>query len=56
VRSVQCGYKEMFGSIEQARTLVESEESSFEAPACRDMSLGAEELNGVESSELPVAK
>jgi hypothetical protein len=37
--SLQSGYKEVF-SIEQYRT-----ESSFETPACRDMSLGSEELN-----------
>jgi hypothetical protein len=30
--------------------------SSFEKPACRDMNLGAEELNGVDSSELAVAE
>jgi hypothetical protein len=28
----------------------------FETPSCRDMSLGAEELNWVESSELAVAQ
>jgi hypothetical protein len=42
---VQGGYKEVFGSIEEYRTVVESEESRFRKPACRDMSLGAEELN-----------
>jgi hypothetical protein len=31
-------------------------ESSFETPACQDMSLEAEELNCVESSELAVAE
>jgi hypothetical protein len=31
-------------------------ELSFETPAYRDMSLGAEELNSVESSELAVAE
>jgi hypothetical protein len=31
---------------------VESEGSNFETPGCLDMSLGAEEMNGVESSEL----
>jgi hypothetical protein len=31
--------------IKKYRTVVESEESSFGAPGCRDMSLGAEELN-----------
>jgi hypothetical protein len=30
--------------------------SSFETPACQDMSLGAEELKSVESSELAVAE
>jgi hypothetical protein len=40
--SVQSGYKEVFGSIEQYRTVVGSEESSFETPACRHMSFGAE--------------
>jgi hypothetical protein len=43
--SVQSGYKEVFHSLEQYRTIVKSGESSFETPACRDMSLGAEELN-----------
>jgi hypothetical protein len=33
-------------------TIVGSGESSVETPACRDMSLGAEELIRVESSEL----
>jgi hypothetical protein len=42
---VQSGYKEVFGSIEQYSTVVESGELSFEIPACRDMSLGTEELN-----------
>jgi hypothetical protein len=42
----------VFGSIKQHRTVVGSEESNFEAPACRNMRFGAEELNGVESSEL----
>jgi hypothetical protein len=37
---MQNGEKEVFGSIEQYRT-----ESSFETLACRDMRLGAEELN-----------
>jgi hypothetical protein len=43
--SVQSGYKEVLSSIEQYITGVESEESSFETPACRDMNLGAEKLN-----------
>jgi fructosamine-3-kinase len=38
--SVQSGYKEVFSSTENNRV-----ESSFETPACRDMSLGAEELS-----------
>jgi hypothetical protein len=42
--SVQRGYKEVFSSIEW------SEESSFETPACRDMSLGTQELNWVENN------
>jgi hypothetical protein len=33
------------GSVQQNRIGVGSEESSFEMPACQDMSLGAEELN-----------
>jgi hypothetical protein len=45
--SMQSGYKEVFSSIEL---------SSFEMPACQDMSLGAEELNSVESLELAVAE
>jgi hypothetical protein len=35
----------VFGSIEQDTT-----ESSFETIACRDMSLGAEELNSFENN------
>jgi hypothetical protein len=31
-------------------------QSSFETPACQDMSFGVEELNSVESSELAVAE
>jgi hypothetical protein len=43
---MQSGYKEEFRSWqEHYRAAVQIEESSFEAPACRDMSLGAEELN-----------
>jgi hypothetical protein len=38
--SVQSVYKEVFRNIEQDGT-----ESSFETPACQNMSLGAEELN-----------
>jgi hypothetical protein len=48
---LQNGYKEVFGSIEQSRV-----ESSFETPACQDMSFGAEDLNLVESSELAAAE
>jgi hypothetical protein len=33
-----------------------SEKSSFGAPACWDMSLGAEEMNSVECSELAAAE
>jgi hypothetical protein len=41
----------------QNRAVVECrEETSFGTPACRDMSLGAEELNSLESSELAVAE
>jgi hypothetical protein len=47
VWSMQSSYKEVFSSIEL---------SSFEMPACQDMSLGAEELNSVKSSELAVAE
>jgi hypothetical protein len=46
--SVQSGSKEDFSCSRV--------ESSFETPACQHVSLGAEELNGVESSELAVAK
>jgi hypothetical protein len=48
--SVQSGYKEVFSSMKR------SKESSFGTPACRDMNLGAEELNWVGSSELAVAE
>jgi hypothetical protein len=48
--SVQSEYKEVFSSIEWSEGL------SFGTPACQDMSLGAEELNWVESSELAVAE
>jgi hypothetical protein len=40
--SMQSVYKEVFGSVEQYRTVVES---SSEIPVCQDMSLGVEELN-----------
>jgi hypothetical protein len=43
VRSVQSGYKELSVNIESSR--VGSEESSFETPAYRNMSLGGEDLN-----------
>jgi hypothetical protein len=43
---VQNCNKEVFS------TRVNNEELGFETPACQDMSLGAEELNRVESSEL----
>jgi hypothetical protein len=49
--SVQNNYKEVFGSIQQDWI-----ELSFETQACQDMSLRAEELNWVESSELAVAE
>jgi hypothetical protein len=48
--SLQSGYKEVLSSTEL------SEESSFGTTACRDMSLGAEELNWVESSQLAAAE
>jgi hypothetical protein len=35
---------------------VGSEGSSYETPACQDMSLGVEELNGVKSLELAVTQ
>jgi hypothetical protein len=47
---MQSGYKEVFNSIEW------SEESSFEKPACRNMSLEAEELNWIEFSEMAVVE
>jgi hypothetical protein len=47
---MESGYKEEF--IWAAY----SGESSFETPACRDISLGAEEVNWVEFSELAVAE
>jgi hypothetical protein len=52
VGSVQSGYKEVFGSLEG----IGSEESIIGKPVRQDMSLGAEELNRVESSELAVAE
>jgi hypothetical protein len=48
VGSVQSGYKEVLG-----KKVVDS---TLETPACQDMSLGAEELNWVESSEIAVAE
>jgi hypothetical protein len=53
VWSVQSSYKEEFGWDELELSLVES---SFERPACQEMSLGAEELKWVESSELAAAE
>jgi hypothetical protein len=50
VGSLQSGYKKVFSSTKW------NEESSFDTPACQDMSLGAEELNCVESSELAAAE
>jgi hypothetical protein len=44
VGSVRSGYKEEFNVAAQ------SEESNFETPACRDKSLGAEELNCVNNT------
>jgi hypothetical protein len=38
------------------KSSVEKSQSSFETAACQDMSVGAEELNCVESSELAVAE
>jgi hypothetical protein len=48
--SAQSGYKEVFGSIERVI------ESSSEASACQNVSLGAEEVNCVVSSELAVTE
>jgi hypothetical protein len=44
---VQNDYEEVFGTIEQveSKTVVGSEKSSFETPACHDISLGEQELN-----------
>jgi hypothetical protein len=42
--------------VENSSQAAESEESNFETPAFQDMSLGAEELNWVESSELAVTE
>jgi hypothetical protein len=44
MRSMQSCYKE------ELNWATQSEESSFEMPACRDMSLGAEELNWVNNN------
>jgi hypothetical protein len=47
----------VFGSIEQYRVVVESRtESSCETPACRDLSLGAEEFNWVGIGRIMVRK
>jgi hypothetical protein len=50
------GTKKVTCGVEEESSQVWSEGLSFETPACQDMSLGAEELNGVESSELAVAE
>jgi hypothetical protein len=42
---VQSGYKKVFGSKEEKRTVFGNERSAFETPACRDMIFGAEKLN-----------
>jgi hypothetical protein len=48
--SAQSGIKKSLVEVAQLS------ESSFETPACRDMSSGAEEFNSVESSELAFAE
>jgi hypothetical protein len=53
VGSVRMGYKR---TPSEYASGVGSERLSFETPSCRAMSLGAEELNGVESSELAIAE
>jgi hypothetical protein len=40
----------------ECRTVDESQESSFGAPAYQDMNLGAEELNWIESLEFAVTE
>jgi hypothetical protein len=52
VGSVQRGYKEMFGSTEQYREVVEDRRVEFGDASLR----GGEELNWVESSELVVVE
>jgi hypothetical protein len=42
--------------VAKKKSPLEKSQLSFETPACQDMSLGAEELSRVESSELPVAE
>jgi hypothetical protein len=42
---VPRGYKKDTEDANEYRTAVEGRESNFVTPACRDMSLGAEELN-----------
>jgi hypothetical protein len=49
---MQRGYKEEFRRWQEEY----SEESSFETPACRDMSLGAEKLNLVDSFRIMARK
>jgi hypothetical protein len=46
--AVRSGYKEVFGSIKQHRTVVGSEESNFEAPAAGICAL--DQRNRIESS------
>jgi hypothetical protein len=42
---MQSGYIEVFGNIQEYRTVVESEKTIFWTPGCREASLGAEDLN-----------
>jgi hypothetical protein len=53
-RQSQCNFD--FDFDLQPSRVVEREESSFGKPTFRDMSLGAEKLNWVESSELAAAE
>jgi hypothetical protein len=55
-RQSQCNFDFDFDFDIEQYSLVGSEESSLGSPALRDLSLGAEELKWIESSELAAAE